>query len=269
MYKLGWFSTGRDRAAIDLLNIIQGNIERGEIRAKLEFVFCNRERGEHEITGEFSDVVSGYDIDLVTFSSKNFKPALWRSDRAAWREEFDAEVMRRMSRYTPDLIVLAGYMLIVSSSLCRRHTLINLHPAKPNGPTGTWQEVIWELIRGNAEETGVMMHQVTEQLDRGQPVTYCTFPIKNDALLPHWDELHDKLRTKTLHELIRDEGETNELFRAIRARGVARELPLLLLTLKWFAEGKIELRDGTVFVDGEPYHHGYDLSEEIDKLVRG
>jgi phosphoribosylglycinamide formyltransferase-1 len=45
--------------------------------------------------------------------------------------------------------------------------MINLHPAAPGGPTGTWQEVIWQLIEGRAVETGVMMHLVTPELDRG------------------------------------------------------------------------------------------------------
>ncbi|GAH59253.1 unnamed protein product, partial [marine sediment metagenome] len=43
----------------------------------------------------------------------------------------------------------------------QRYNMVNLHPAAPGGPTGTWQEVIWQLIENKAEETGVMMHLVT------------------------------------------------------------------------------------------------------------
>ncbi|GAH86362.1 unnamed protein product, partial [marine sediment metagenome] len=42
-YKLGWFSTGRDKAARDLLTVAQRSIALGEIEAEIAFVFCNRE----------------------------------------------------------------------------------------------------------------------------------------------------------------------------------------------------------------------------------
>ena len=42
MYQLGWFSTGRDKAARDLLTVAVDSIKRGELKAKILFVFCNR-----------------------------------------------------------------------------------------------------------------------------------------------------------------------------------------------------------------------------------
>ena len=45
-----------------------------------------------------------------------------------------------------DFGVLAGYMWIVSPDFCEKVKLINLHPALPGGPKGSWQEVIWQLI---------------------------------------------------------------------------------------------------------------------------
>jgi hypothetical protein len=43
MYQLGWFSTGRDKAAGDLLEAVNGSIGLGEIRAEIAFVFSSRE----------------------------------------------------------------------------------------------------------------------------------------------------------------------------------------------------------------------------------
>jgi phosphoribosylglycinamide formyltransferase-1 len=37
--KIGWFSTGRDQAAIDLLKIVQEAIRQGEIKAEIKFIF--------------------------------------------------------------------------------------------------------------------------------------------------------------------------------------------------------------------------------------
>ena len=70
--------------------------------------------------------------------------------------------------------------------------MINLHPAAPGGPAGTWQEVIWQLIEGDAMETGVMMHLVTSELDKGPPVTYCTFPIRDTPCDRHWTEIKNQ-----------------------------------------------------------------------------
>ena len=46
--------------------------------------------------------------------------------------------MRLIDPFKPDLSLLAGYMLIISPEMCRRYPLINLHPAAPDGPKGTW-----------------------------------------------------------------------------------------------------------------------------------
>ncbi|GAH51765.1 unnamed protein product, partial [marine sediment metagenome] len=46
MYKLGWFSTGRDKAARDLLQAVDSSIKRGEIKAEIAFAFSNREPSE-------------------------------------------------------------------------------------------------------------------------------------------------------------------------------------------------------------------------------
>ncbi|GAI78673.1 unnamed protein product, partial [marine sediment metagenome] len=45
MYQLGWFSTGRDKAAGDLLQVVNSGIKQGEIKAEIAFVFSNREPG--------------------------------------------------------------------------------------------------------------------------------------------------------------------------------------------------------------------------------
>ena len=128
--------------------------------------------------------------------------------------------MNRLQDFSPDLCVLAGYMLIVSQEMCRRYNMINLHPAAPGGPTGTWQEVIWQLIDSQAQETGVMMHLVTPELDKGPPVAYCTFPIRGDPFDKYWPEIEGlQVNSSNGH----DAGDS--LFKPIRKNGVARECP--------------------------------------------
>ena len=84
------------------------------------------------------------------------------------------EVLELLGGYGVDVCVLAGYMLVVGSGLCRAWPMLNLHPALPDGPVGSWQEVVWRLIAERAGVTGVMTHLVTEDVDRGPVVSYVT-----------------------------------------------------------------------------------------------
>lgn len=208
-YQLGWFSTGRDKAARDLLRVVQGSIQQGEIEAEIAFVFCNREPGESVQSDRFLKLVEDYHIPLVCFSYQRFKAGHGPAARGeqeplpSWRRDYDREVMSRLKDFHPDLCVLAGYMLIVSEEMCQHYNMVNLHPAAPGGPAGTWQEVIWQLIESNATETGVMMHLVTPELDKGPVVTYCTFSLRGKP----FDELWEQVKGRSIREIQRTEGE--------------------------------------------------------------
>ena len=143
--------------------------------------------------------------------------------------------------------------------------MINLHPAAPGGPTGTWQEVVWQLIDNKAQETGVMMHLVTPKLDKGPPVTYCTVPIRGKPFDRYWDEIERHL----LSEIKKREGENNPLFKLIRQHGLVREFPLIISTLKAFSQGRVKIMAGKV-VDAERKPiKGYNMTNEIDEVVKG
>ncbi len=260
MYKLGWFSTGRDKAARDLLTVVQRSIALGEIEAEIAFVFCNREPGESPESDLFLKLVESYGTPVICFSSRRFKA----NRGARWRLDYDREVMNQLRGFSADLCVLAGYMLIVGKEMCHRYNMINLHPAAPGGPKGTWQEVIWQLIDHQAEETGVMMHLVTPELDEGPPATYCTFPIRGKLFNKYWAEIKGRPT-----EEIRDrEGESNRLFRLVRKHGLAREFPLIISTLKAFSRGKVKIKkEKVVDAEGRPIK-GYNLTNEIDKQIK-
>jgi len=262
-YRLGWFSTGRDKAARDLLTVAQRSIALGEIEAELAFVFCNRQRGEARDSDLFLELVESYGLPLVSFSSKDFKTTQPHLS-PQWRLAYDREVTKRLEGFDADLCVLAGYMLIVGAEMCRRYDMINLHPAAPGGPKGTWQEVIWQLMENKAETTGVIMHLVTPELDEGPPATYCTFPIRGKPFDKYWQEIEGQ----PVEEIKKSQGENNRLFKLVRQHGLAREFPLIIATLKAFSQGRVKIEGGKVVdADGKPIK-GYNLSEEIDKLIK-
>ena len=345
MHKLGWFSTGRDKAARDLLRVVQDNIKCGTIKADIQFVFCNRRPASNQETDSFLHLAkTHYKLPVLYFSWQDFRKFDWIERSASqtnimaqqallspgpevsvqsphpmlleefhrrvparrhryrkspplyqmplvpdgyqipllpakvpplrhdpfeeWRLEYDRNVMDAIKNtlgVKPDLCVLAGYMLIVGKEMCQRYNMINLHPAAPGGPAGTWQEVIWQLIDSGAEETGVMMHLVTPELDKGPPVTYCTFPIRGEPFDRYWRKL-EKLPPNS-HQT---HDERNSLFRYIRRNGLAREFPLITSTLKAFGQGKIKITKEKTVIDaeGNPVN-GYNMTDEINELVKG
>lgn len=250
--QFGWFSTGRDLAARQLLQAAWDKIQEGFIPGEIAFVFCDRERGETEQSDLFLDLAAELGLETITFSSRRFQPDLKQKDREEWRTAYHEGVMERIAPYKQDIIVLAGYMLIVSPEMCRRYPLINLHPALPDGPTGAWEEVIEELIRERADTTGAMMHLVTPELDRGPVVAYYSFPIQGDVFAPLW---------------VRGAVERGPLFWLIRQEGVRREIPLIVLTLKAVAEGRVRIAEGKVLDSKGKELAGLSLTEEIEEYL--
>ena len=264
MYRVGWFSSGRDEAAGDLLTVVQDGIRRGEIKADICYVFSNREPGQSLESDRYFELVRMYDIPLICYSSQRFQPDRRRDSLSQWRLEYDREVMTRLEGYSPDICMLAGYMLIVGSEMCREYTMINLHPAAPGGPSGTWQEVIWKLIASRAEGTGVVMHLATPDLDQGPPVTFCTFAIRGGRFDHYWRDIEGL----TIEEIKTQQGENNPLFRLIREHGLARELPLITATIKAFSQGRVRIEGEKVVNSGGRPIDGYDLTAEIDEMVQ-
>lgn len=274
-YKIGWFSTGRDEVAGQLLKVIYDNIKKKKLKnLAISFVFSNRIKGEKKESDRFFRLVEDLRINLITFSSRQFKPEtrnkgleLAKKGNFAlinhWRNLYHLEVRKLIDKFRIDLIALAGYMLIVRGDLCHNYPMINLHPALPDGPKGTWQEVIWQLIRQKAKETGVMMHLVTPQLDAGPTLTYCSFCLEGDKFNELWREIEEKLKRKTLKKIKEEEGEEEPLFKKIREEGVKRELPLIIYTLKAISEKKIKIKEGKVILGGEK-RNGYCLNKEIE-----
>ena len=267
--EIGWFSTGRGPGSRRLLAAVQDEISSGRLDARIAVVFCNRNEGEDENTNLFLEQVRSYGPPLVSLSSRDFrrqrgeKPVRKGELLPEWRSEYDAEVMRRLEPYRFDIGVLAGYMLIFTDTFLGKYDLLNLHPAAPGGPKGIWQDVIWQLIATRAARAGVMMHLATPDLDEGPPVTFCTYPIRG----PAFDSLWREAERRPIEEIKAAEGEAHPLFAEIRRHGVARELPLVIETLRAFAEARIRIAaKHPADSEGNPIP-SFDLTPQIERDV--
>ena len=251
--RLAWLTTGRGPGSYGALEALFAAIDDG-LPVELAVAFVNRERGEFEATDRLLDLLEGRGVPVETLSSVRFRKTQGGSRSRPgeplppWRRAFDEAAGERLARYSFDLAVMFGYMLIATEPLYDRFPIINDHPALPDGPTGAYQEVIARLIDSGATESGCMYHLVTGDLDRGPVLSYCRFPIPADpsAHVPP--------------DATRAEIEALPLYDEIRARGVARERPFLTETLRVLHEGRL------IVPSAEPL----DLSAEVEAaLSRG
>ena len=245
--RIGWFTTARGPGSRGMYEAVTRAVEAGTLDADFAFVFCNREPGEDTITDSFLRLVEANGHHLVTKSSVRYRRAIGgRLSRPgeplpAWRTDYDREVEEALAAHPFEVGVMAGYMLIFEREFVSKHVILNLHPALPTGPAGTWREVIRQLIRTRASEGGVMMHLAIPEVDAGPVVAYCRYPLDDPELAPLWAEIEDR------RGVLSDEAlEETALFAAIRARGVLRESPLLVAALGEFAAGRLRAEGGSV-----------------------
>ena len=256
--RLGWFSTGRGQGSLGLLRATLDAMESGRLNASIDFVFCNRERGQASGSDRFMDFVESRGISLVTLSSRRFRRD---RDNRPWRElreSFDLAAAGMLKDHAPDLSVNAGYMLI-APVLCRVFRMINVHPALPTGPAGMWNNVIWDLIEQGADRSGAMVHLVTEDVDEGPVLAYCSYPIRGPEFDPHWAAIEGV----GPGSLKKDPGEDLPLFQAIREAGLLRERPLLVETLCAVADGRLDVE-----VAASAGIVPADLTEVVERAVR-
>jgi folate-dependent phosphoribosylglycinamide formyltransferase PurN len=239
--RLAWLTTGRGPGSYGALEHLFASIDAG-LPVDVAVVFVNRDPGEAEATDRLIAMVRGRGIPVETRSSVAFRKERG-GERSrpgeplpAWRAEFDAAVAGQLAGYDFDLGVLFGYMLIATEPLYSRFTFINDHPALPDGPVGTYEEVIMELMETGARESGCMWHVVTGDVDRGPAVSYCRYPIFDERSRPLWLSFISTLRMPQ-----RPDPRDTLLYREIRARGVQRERVLLAETLRAVAEGRLAI----------------------------
>jgi len=241
-------------------------IQNDDLKVEIAFVFSNRERGEAEPSDRFLDQVQSYGLPLLTLSYSRYRrernlPVIRAGQPLLpWRRDYDREVARLIEPYPFDLGMLAGFMLIFTDAVCERWPLLNLHPAAPGGPVGMWQEVIWELIASRADSSGITVFRCTTELDRGPTVTYCTYPVRGPTLDPLWRQVEDR----SVDEIRAAEGEDNPLFKEIRRQGATRELPLIVATLRAFADDRLRFEGLQVVSPEGTAVRGHDLTLEVE-----
>ncbi|MCK6262619.1 phosphoribosylglycinamide formyltransferase [Vibrio sp. ZSDE26] len=188
---------------------------------------CETSIDSGKVTAVFSNKADAYALERA---KKAGADGIFLDPKAFdTRDAFDRELMRQMDGYQPDLIILAGYMRILSGEFVRHFLgrMINIHPSLlPKYPgLNTYQRA----IHAGDEEHGTSVHFVTEQLDGG--------PVILQAKVPIFDEDNVEVLTERVQ---------------------TQEHKIYPLVAQWFVEGRLKMEGGKAFLDGNKLGiHGY------------
>ena len=146
------------------LQAIIDNVNKGYIPAKIALVLSD-ERKAFAL-----ERARKAGIETVTLDKKDYKK----------REDFDREIVRRLKEKNVELVVLAGFMRILSPYFVKeyRNRIINVHPALL--PSFKGSHGIKDAIDHGVKVTGVTIHFVDEHLDNGPIILQKTVEIKED-----------------------------------------------------------------------------------------
>lgn len=141
----------------------------------------------------------------------------------ATRDAFDAALAAQIDAHAPTLVVLAGFMRVLTAEFVDRYTgrLVNIHPSLlPAFPGLHTHE---RALQAGVRIHGATVHFVTSDLDQGPIIAQAAVPV-----LP---------------------GDTPD---TLAARVLEQEHVIFPRALRWIVEGKVMIADRRVRIAGEP-----------------
>lgn len=124
-----------------------------------------------ELNAQVSVVISNpKGAYILERAKKHNVPAVFVSHKGKSREEFDAEMTALLKEHNVDLVLLIGFMRILSAEFCRewQDRLLNVHPSLlPKYAGGMDTNVHKDVLKNGETETGCTIHFVTDEVDGG------------------------------------------------------------------------------------------------------
>lgn len=180
-------------------------VKQGDIDAEISAVICNRP----EAPG--LQKAKDRDIETQVIDHKEF----------ASREDFDVALMRCIDDYQPDLVVLAGFMRILTADFVIRYhgRMLNIHPSLL--PKYQGLNTHQRALDAGDEQHGVTVHFVTEELDGGPNVIQAVVPVYDgdDAT-------------------------------SLQQRVHSQEHVIYPIAVKWFVNGRLTMKGNDAQLDG-------------------
>ncbi|MGB7193549.1 MAG: phosphoribosylglycinamide formyltransferase [Collimonas pratensis] len=139
------------------------------------------------------------------------------------REQFDAALRIAIDSFAPDLVVLAGFMRILTAPLVEHYAgrMLNVHPSLL--PSFTGMATHRQALAAGVKLHGATVHFVTPTLDHGPIVAQVAVPVL--------------------------EGDTEQ---SLEQRVLVEEHQLYPRAVRWFVEDRLAIEDGRVRVGAQP-----------------
>jgi phosphoribosylglycinamide formyltransferase 1 len=189
-----------------------------------------------ELSVELAAVISNRPgvLGLERAAKANIPAEVLDHKNFADRESFDRALMEKIDSYAPDLVVLAGFMRILTPEFTQHYLgrMLNIHPSLL--PKFQGLHTHQRAIDACESHHGVTVHFVTAELDGGPAIVQACVPIfaEDDA--------------------------------SSLAKRVQRQEHIIYpLAVKWFAQGDLRMVDGKSVLNGEPLPpSGYLISSD-------
>jgi len=143
------------------------------------------------------------------------------------RLDFDTALQASIDHYQPKLVILSGFMRILSPEFVAHYQgrLLNIHPSLLPAFRGLHTHK--RVLESGAKEHGASVHFVTEDLDAGPVIIQARLPV-----LPNDDE------------------------ESLAARVLQEEHRIYPQAIHWFAQGRLQLEGQRALLDGKPIIFG-------------
>ena len=137
-----------------------------------------------KLAAEVSVVISNRENAYILTRAKNHNvPSFFLSHKNKSREDFDRGVTTILKQYNVKLVLLIGFMRILSAEFCQawRDRVLNVHPSLlPKYAGGMDINVHEEVLKNGDHETGCTIHFVTETLDGGPVLVQKRCTVETD-----------------------------------------------------------------------------------------
>lgn len=179
------FASGNGTNTQAILEYFQENIQ-----VEIKCIYSNNSSAFALTRGK------NYGLDTFVFSRDDF----YKTNK----------IIHHLQSLDIDLIVLAGFMWLVPSILIEKFTIINIHPAllPSYGGKGMYGLFVHQaVIYNNEKESGITIHYVNNEYDKGNIILQETCPVLNtdtpDLLAERIHKLEHKHYPESIYEIVK------------------------------------------------------------------
>jgi len=153
------------------------------------------------------------------------------------RESYDQALLTTMEPYRAELIIMAGFMRILTPTFIQHYQgkILNIHPSLL--PRYRGLDTHQRALDNHELEHGASVHFVTAELDGG--------PIIIQARIPVLD---------------------NDNADSLSKRVLQQEHKIYQLAIKWFTQGRLEMIGSTAYLDGKALRNPHEFKESIEQV---